>query len=283
MKSKRLVILPIFLAMPFFIGIGCGEAPTSPEALAPTPTPTPKPEPKVELTLQPLAEWKGIGTKTTEPFLITKTPWVVSWAFQPKLGAYGIEPNYFGVTVRQPNDRFAQLVANIANMQQGTTDNSYIYETGTFYLEIDGIGGDWAVKVTAYAPTPTPTPTPTPAPTPKPETSDLEPLPTEQIALTLPGTPSGTYEIEFRHDLEAGRKITGSIEWEGEFTANWRLKIRGPEGVPIKVWDIEGLTFDFEYTATVAGEYAIRIINQKDPSTHHGTMEITGSWTQTEY
>lgn len=140
---------------------------------------------------------------------------------------------------------------------------------------------------TPAAPTPTPAPatppTSEPALPPTPEPVDLQPLPTQQIELTLPGVYAGTYEIEFRRNLEAGRKITGSVEWEEGFVASWRLKIRGPEGAPIKAWNVEDQSHDFEYTATIAGEYTLRIINQKDPDTHHGIMKITGSWEQTEY
>jgi hypothetical protein len=146
-----------------------------------------------------------------------------------------------------------------------------------------GPGEGAATPTPTPTPTPSPTPTPEPEPEPEPEPTELEPLPTEQIALSLPGTTGGgTYEIGFTCTLEAGRKVTGSIEWDDEFSGGWRIKIRNPEGRS-KAWNVTGDNFDFEYTAEVAGEHALKLINQGDPNSNTGTMDISGSWDQTEF
>ena len=43
------------------------------------------------------------------------------------------------------SDRYA--VSLVANTVEQGSDYSYIYETGTFYLEISAVNTSWAVKV----------------------------------------------------------------------------------------------------------------------------------------
>lgn len=119
--------------------IGCGEAPTSPAAPS---------EPEIELKPQVLAEWKGTGNKITQYVIIRKSPWAVSWAFQPKVGPHGVEANHLIITVQQPRSTYyMKSVVNMANVEQGIADKYYIDGTGIFYLEINSSGGDWVVKV----------------------------------------------------------------------------------------------------------------------------------------
>lgn len=115
----------------------------------------------------------------------------------------------------------------------------------------------------------------------------VEPAPMQEIAMVLPGCDTGTYEIEFSRNLQAGEKVVGMITWEEPFITQWRLKIKGIGGTiqetPIKAWNVAEQNYSFEYISGKAGQYFIRVINQKDPNKHSGVMEISGEWIQTEF
>ncbi|KKM77650.1 hypothetical protein LCGC14_1367810 [marine sediment metagenome] len=82
-----------------------------------------------------IASWRGSGIKTTKPFTITKSPWVIAWS--------NSGGGYLSIFASKANGRIVSMAAN--TMKDGK-DVSYVYETGTFYLEING-SKDWTVKV----------------------------------------------------------------------------------------------------------------------------------------
>lgn len=131
MRKLFLIGLCVMLAVALFVG--CGGTPVEPETPA---------EPAPTLAPQLLAEWTGTGVKTTGPFTITEAPWSVLWLFQPHS-----EANYFGVAVMRPSGEYVSVVANVANAQQETLNKSYVYDTGVFYLDINGVAVAWAVSV----------------------------------------------------------------------------------------------------------------------------------------
>jgi hypothetical protein len=73
-----------------------------------------------------LCGWEGNSVKTTEPFTVNKSPWVIGWATD---GA-----GVFQIYLHRPN---GELVSVAANVQGKGSDESYVYETGTFYLMIN--------------------------------------------------------------------------------------------------------------------------------------------------
>jgi len=86
-----------------------------------------------------VASWKGSGMKTTEPFTILRSPWVISWAH--KVSEYG------GVLQIFVYKSDGNLVSLAANTMQSGSDVSYVYDTGTFYLNINAANTNWAVDV----------------------------------------------------------------------------------------------------------------------------------------
>lgn len=115
----------------------------------------------------------------------------------------------------------------------------------------------------------------------------IEPAASQQISLTLPET-TGEKEIEFQRDLQAGEKVLVSITWNEEWsTGSWRVKIKPitcTGGPAIKTWaNLTETSKDLEYVATTSDTCLIQIINLRSNNEHTGTMEISGSWTQTEF
>jgi len=92
---------------------------------------------------QIIKEWTGDGIKKTEPFLISKQPWAISWVCNMS-GSYG---GIFSIMVYTTKN---ELVALVANTTQSSSDVSYIYETGTFYLDIGGYDANWAIQVVQF-------------------------------------------------------------------------------------------------------------------------------------
>ncbi len=107
------------------------------EKPAETPVSTPPTTGKTVL----LKEWTGNGAKVTEPFVISKSPFVVSWSCA-LTGAYG----YLGIDVRTPEGRPVELVANRTSAGM---DETYIYEAGTFVIDVSGYGVQWLIQVYA--------------------------------------------------------------------------------------------------------------------------------------
>ena len=106
-----------------------------------------------EQTLQPtlIDEWTGTGSKNTQSFTMSGSQWAISWTFNPKPPTYGVYANYFSIEVYKPGSSFPiELVANIANTTSGESDISYIHTSGSFYLAISSLEGNWAIKVYDY-------------------------------------------------------------------------------------------------------------------------------------
>lgn len=103
-------------------------------------------------TLEPIVikEWTGVGDKTTEPFVIDSFAWAISWSFVPE-PVVGIYANLLMVDVRKPNNSsYFNSVINIANIDEPISDHTYIYEKGTFYLDISSMSGKWSIRVIAF-------------------------------------------------------------------------------------------------------------------------------------
>lgn len=134
------ILIPILL-MEILLLSACAAPATAPTTETPSPTPTKQAEPQL------IKEWEGTGIKTTEPFTINNKPWVISWANNPKV----IDSQSMGIlqimvySIKTPD--FPITLA--ANTMERSSDNSYIYETGTFYLTINAANTQWAVQVWA--------------------------------------------------------------------------------------------------------------------------------------
>jgi len=107
-----------------------------------------EPEPEQTPTSEPviIKEWEGSGYKTTGPFKVESKPWVIAWAHNPEV-IEGVSMGIFQIYVCDAQD--GNLVSIAANSMEKGSDTSYIYETGTFYLEINAANTSWAVKVFA--------------------------------------------------------------------------------------------------------------------------------------
>jgi hypothetical protein len=104
-------------------------------------------------TLEPVlvGKWDGDGIKNTETIAISGSQWAVSWTFTPDSPILGVYANYFAIEVYQAGDVFpVALIGNIANVNSGRADISYIHESGNFYLSVTSMSGSWAVKVYDY-------------------------------------------------------------------------------------------------------------------------------------
>lgn len=86
-----------------------------------------------------IGSWKGTGIKNTEPFTITKVPWIIAWG--NRSSQYG---GILQIFVYRTN---GELVNLVANTMQDESDISYIYEKGSFYLNINAANTNWVVEV----------------------------------------------------------------------------------------------------------------------------------------
>lgn len=103
-------------------------------------------------TVGELPHWSGIGAKVTEPFTISEAPWVIIWEFQPDEPLIdAVSANILQVSVRQVGDEsYLKAPINIVNVKEYEAGNSYIYDKGTFYLEINSMGGSWDILVLGF-------------------------------------------------------------------------------------------------------------------------------------
>lgn len=118
------------------------------ESVPTIPIPDSQVEPAKQLEFELLKEWQGSGIKTTESFNIVYQPWVISWANNPEImGGQSMGVLQIMIyDVDTPNIP----ISLTANTGEKTTDTSYIYETGTFYLFINAANTHWNVQVFAY-------------------------------------------------------------------------------------------------------------------------------------
>jgi hypothetical protein len=113
---KYLFVAVLLLAS----GCGTNQQPT-----------TPKAQSKPVCTHQ----WEGqMSPKTTEPFIINDSPWVVGYATGCTEGNVN---GFFNVQVYKINsDGTTQPVKMVANNTEAGSDEVFVYDTGTFHLEI---------------------------------------------------------------------------------------------------------------------------------------------------
>lgn len=92
-----------------------------------------------------VAEWTGIGTKTTEPFTIESESWVIDWVHVPSelndqsIGTFQI----MVYNVEEPD----MPVIIAANSREREADVFTIAGKGTFYLMINAANTRWAVRI----------------------------------------------------------------------------------------------------------------------------------------
>ena len=92
-----------------------------------------------------VAEWTGIGTKTTDPFTIESESWVIDWGHVPSeikdqsIGTFQI----MVYNVEEPDIPVVIAV----NSQERDADIFTIEGKGTFYLMINAANTRWAVRV----------------------------------------------------------------------------------------------------------------------------------------
>jgi len=121
------------------------QAPVPPNAALPersqpsTPSAAPTSEPVARaVRWKPIKSWTGSGIKTTEPFGIDKSPWLIAYRLRATR-EYGA---YLGICVYD-SDKLSDVAVNTQSEGANTT---YVYTTGTTHLGINGMG-NWAVTV----------------------------------------------------------------------------------------------------------------------------------------
>jgi hypothetical protein len=92
-------------------------------------------EAKAEPTWQAVKTWTGNGIKKTEPFTITGEQWRVTWTNKG---------GYLGVSVYKPGNTLPTEM--LVNTTDATSDTSYVYKDGEFYLDVNSSGA-WELTV----------------------------------------------------------------------------------------------------------------------------------------
>jgi len=98
--------------------------------------------------LEKVGSWKGNGKKNTEPFTITKTPWVIVWINNTLSNNEPKELSrmeLFSISVCEVGNEFSEMI--VVDNASEFGDITYIYEKGTFYLSIYYANSNWIVEV----------------------------------------------------------------------------------------------------------------------------------------
>ena len=88
-----------------------------------------------------LLHYSGQGDKTTESFTVTQAPWRITWDFDEDTYRSG----HFTIQVYNRTD--SSYVESIAGVDHSGADESFIYQEGTFYLDITSTHGNWEISV----------------------------------------------------------------------------------------------------------------------------------------
>lgn len=120
-----------------FKGIGTSPVVSTPASQPIVQTPIVQPTP---ITLK---EWSGTGNKNTETFHISSSPWTVEWLKTPTDSS----PLLMIEIYRPGEQTFTDYISSGTSNPGIQADTGYIYETGTFYLNITGLSCNWDVKV----------------------------------------------------------------------------------------------------------------------------------------
>ncbi len=97
--------------------------------------------PSVQTTWQKVKSWSGTGIKKTEAFTITGDQWRVNWKNQGGDFGGGILQIY---VYKTGSDFPEELLANTTEVG---SDTSYVYKSGTFYLDISAANTTWEVEI----------------------------------------------------------------------------------------------------------------------------------------
>jgi hypothetical protein len=83
--------------------------------------------------------WQGTGSRDTEAFTVGEH-WRVDWLFSPGQAGSSLQVYVFAANGR--------LLLNMAaNTQKSGADSSFWMGPGTYFLKINGVGGDWKLDV----------------------------------------------------------------------------------------------------------------------------------------
>lgn len=102
-----------------------------------------------EIEWETIKTWSGSGITNTEPFRINTDFWRVNWTssaseFSRQNQGAG---HIFQIYLQRPgNELFMDILANVAN-EVRSSDTSYVYRKGQFYLTMNGGNGNWIVEV----------------------------------------------------------------------------------------------------------------------------------------
>ena len=97
--------------------------------------------PSTQTTWQKVKSWSGTGIKKTESFTITGNQWRVNWENQGGDFGGGVLQIY---VYRTGGDFPEELLANTTEVG---SDTSYIYKSGTFYLDINSANTSWEIEI----------------------------------------------------------------------------------------------------------------------------------------
>ncbi len=89
----------------------------------------------IETAVNSGKHWSGSGTKNTEPFTISSTPWKIKWNSKSDF-----------LMISLSNAENGEIISIPATVSEKGTGETYVYEKGKFFLTITG-GGNWEVEI----------------------------------------------------------------------------------------------------------------------------------------
>ncbi|MEX1068473.1 MAG: hypothetical protein WED08_01560 [Patescibacteria group bacterium] len=100
-------------------------------------------EEEIAATWHKVKSWSGTSDKKTETFEIKGEQWRITWTNKD---TSGFNANILYIYVYEPGSDFpAETIS-----AQGSGDTSYVYEKGTFYLDISVANAKWTATVEDY-------------------------------------------------------------------------------------------------------------------------------------
>ena len=98
-----------------------------------------------ETKWETVERFEGQGQTNTRPFRIQADMWAVVYDSRSTMG--GGAGHIFQVYLQKPgDDLYNEILANVVNEKRIQGD-SYVYDQGTFYMQVNAANGKWAIEV----------------------------------------------------------------------------------------------------------------------------------------
>lgn len=93
-------------------------------------------------TWQTIKSWSGSGSKTTEPFTITTSPWKIVWSNKDTFGA-GAASVFQVYLFDAETNSLSDLLVNA----HAGSDETFVYKVGTFYIKTNAANSEWSLAI----------------------------------------------------------------------------------------------------------------------------------------